>query len=94
MCYGSRCLTLENGVSAAAVARSWGDKVETYLIGNGFSAWDHRLRVGSTINLWAGLLTLACVMVLLKGLNAGKVTTNLFTGRSVSQLLNWPIEGG
>ena len=71
------CLTLEYGVSSSAVARNWGDKFHVYLKQKG-SAWEP-FGEDSTINIWAGLMELICVLIMLKGLNVSKVTVNVFT---------------
>jgi amino acid transporter len=71
------CLFLEYGISGAAVARAWGEKVngidgiDTSLI----AEWDDRYG----INVFAGLLQLACVVILLCGVNVSKFFVNFFT---------------
>lgn len=70
-------LSLEYGVSGAAVARSWGDKLAIWMEGLGFSlstSWDEY-----GVNLFAGLLMFSCVAVLLLGVDIGKFTVNAFT---------------
>lgn len=72
-----RCLTLEYGVSSAAVARNWGDKFSVYLESCGWT-W---LPFGesSNINIWAGVLELICVLIMLVGLNVSQMAVNVFT---------------
>jgi APA family basic amino acid/polyamine antiporter len=92
-------LSLEYGISGAAVARSWGDKVVTYansfdnvnisnstLLGSG-DDW-----VGS-INILAGLLQIICVIILLAGIDVGKLTVNIFTAGKVILILFMIIAG-
>jgi len=88
------CLTLEYGVSGAAVARSWGDKfvvwlrdqwhlgdaVESYLEPHG-------------INLMAGLVSTVSVSLLMAGVHESKKVTNFFTLTKVLLVL-FMIAGG
>eukprot|EP00596_Hydrurales_sp_CCMP1899_P001461 CAMPEP_0119051938 /NCGR_PEP_ID=MMETSP1177-20130426/73388_1 /TAXON_ID=2985 /ORGANISM="Ochromonas sp, Strain CCMP1899" /LENGTH=120 /DNA_ID=CAMNT_0007031311 /DNA_START=255 /DNA_END=617 /DNA_ORIENTATION=- len=70
------CLSLEYGISGAAVARSWGDKMNSYIAScNGYNLFD----VGYEVNIFAGLLQIAVVMILLAGVDIGKITVNAFT---------------
>ena len=81
------CLSLEYGISGSAVARSWGDKVNSYVtsqIQNGIPTetpthvfWP--LDPNNGLNLAAGLLQLGAVCVLLAGVDIGKMTVNFFT---------------
>lgn len=52
MCGSRSCLTLEYGVSSAAMARIWGEKLVTWLDHMGYRLWDPR---GNTINIYAGV---------------------------------------
>ena len=70
-------LTLEYGSSGAAVARSWGDKMAFYIEGFGYSLASSLDAYG--INLFAGILMFACVIILLLGVDIGKFTVNAFT---------------
>lgn len=54
---GPSCLTLEYGVSSAAMARIWGEKLVTWLDHMGYRLWDPR---GNTINIYAGVRE-ACI---------------------------------
>jgi APA family basic amino acid/polyamine antiporter len=84
------CLTLEYGVSGAAVARSWGDKVlewsaswawtsggtaDTVEEGSGATTTSSE----SFFNPLAGLISLCCVVVLACGVQESKRVTNFFT---------------
>ena len=69
------CLTLEYGVSGAAVARSWADKVSEWYSGD-----QDRGNVG--VESWsplAGLISILSVIVLSLGVKESKAVTNLFT---------------
>lgn len=72
------CLTLEYGISGAAVARSWGEKVLSWTDTVGISVWGV-LEPGLGINLFAGFMQLACMLLLLAGIEMGKLTVNFFT---------------
>jgi APA family basic amino acid/polyamine antiporter len=76
------CLTLEYGVSGAAVARSWGDKVVEWLR----VEWEWEAAAAflgggndSTWNPLAGLISLLCVILLSIGVQESKNVTNVFT---------------
>ena len=74
------CLTLEYGVSGAAVARSWGDKVVAWLrdqwhLGDSVEAYLQP----HGINLMAGVVSSASVLLLLGGVHESKQVTNFFT---------------
>ena len=81
------CLSLEYGISGSAVARSWGDKVNSYVTSQIQSGtptetpthvfWP--LDPSTGFNLAAGLLQLGAVCVLLAGVDIGKMTVNFFT---------------
>ncbi len=74
------CLTLEYGVSGAAVARSWGDKVLEWMAksGNGEEV-DHAGQSEAFFNPLAGLISLLSVVVLACGVQESKHVTNFFT---------------
>lgn len=70
------CLSLEYGISGAAVARSWGDKLAALVCRNRSCVF---LSLGYGINALAGLLQFATMLVLLCGIEVGKLTVNVFT---------------
>ena len=77
-------LSLEYGVSAAAVARSWGSKVAYYI-----SSYNVPIVLPADdtpsssnnygINYFAGLISFVCVCILLAGKDVGKTTVNTIT---------------
>ncbi|CBN77482.1 cationic amino acid transporter-like protein [Ectocarpus siliculosus] len=77
------CLTLEFGISGAAVARAWADKiVEWVTLGaKTESRWIWLLDPfpGLGISPLAGLLQAACVVVLLRGVEMSKRVTTVMT---------------
>ena len=88
------CLSLEYGISGSAVARSWGDKVNAYIAslyiaqvesvsGTDFNKQLHPFwnpfSPGYGVNIFAGLLQVAVVLVLLAGVDIGKFAVNTFT---------------
>lgn len=72
------CLTLEYGLSGAAVARSWGEKVVSWADSVGMEIWAP-LDPGVGINIFAAALQAATVILLLGGVNIGKNVVNFFT---------------
>mmetsp|Transcript_14363 Transcript_14363/g.25734 ORF Transcript_14363/g.25734 Transcript_14363/m.25734 type:complete len:571 (-) Transcript_14363:38-1750(-) len=79
---GAWLLTLEYGVSAAAVARSWGDKVAFYaseleVLGcsNNSTCWLNSAN-GTTVNPAGSLLCVAAVIILLCGVEFGRDAVN------------------
>ena len=70
-------LSLEFGVSSAAVARSWGDKLETWLA-DSFNVSYGIISPGG-VNIAGGFIQFVCAGVLVAGLNASKKVTNFFT---------------
>jgi len=72
------CLTLEYGISGAAVARSWGDKLILW-ISCCHPGVTSLLDIGYGINIMAGLMQFSVMMVLLGGVSIGKITVNCFT---------------
>jgi amino acid transporter len=72
------CLTLEYGLSGAAVARSWGEKVVDWAGSVGLEIWAP-LDPGVGINIFAALLQASMVVLLLGGVNIGKNVVNFFT---------------
>lgn len=81
-------LTLEYGVSSAGGARSWSDKftnwMETELQVTGPEWMKPK---DSTIDLYAGLLMTLCVVVVLCGMQAGKMLVNVVTMTKISVVL-------
>lgn len=86
------CLTLEYGVSAAAVARSWGEKLVLWV------EQDLEREVWAplhteNVNVLAAAMTLLCMGVLLGGVSVGKTVTNFFTVLKMALVL-FMIFGG
>jgi len=75
------CLTLEYGISGSAVARSWGDKLATYIVScnGGTDGIPSIFLPNSDIGLFGALLQLLCIVILLGGVELGKITVNFFT---------------
>lgn len=79
------CLTLEYGVSASAVARSWGDKMIDWL--NHECGWHDSAKYfrfpyhtgGEGINLMAFIIAAFCTALLAYGIRESKSFTNVFT---------------
>lgn len=71
-------LTLEYGVSGAGVARSWGDKVEEWLLLEYPDKSFHWLNL-SSVNLSGGLIQFLSMVVLLMGVRFGKAFVNTMT---------------
>lgn len=83
------CLTLEYGISSAAVARNWGDKLGAWV--NHISP--HDASKGSIwhpgsgeatgflrdFNIYAGAIELVCMCIMLRGLNLSKMTVDVVT---------------
>ena len=89
------CLSLEYGISGSAVARSWGDKVNAYIasmmtpsvtddignvvVHNTVTPFWNPFNPGYGINIFAGLLQVAVVLILIAGIDIGKFAVNSFT---------------
>ena len=85
------CLSLEYGISGAAVARSWGDKVNSYITHHVVAPTNSEGNMDTDKSLWnpfdstngvnymAGLLQFLVMLVLLGGVDLGKITVNIFT---------------
>ena len=73
------CLTLEYGVSGAAVARSWGDKVVAWLRDQWHWENVEAYLEPHGINLMAGVVSTVSVLLLLGGVHESKQVTNFFT---------------
>ncbi len=70
------CLTLEYGISASAVARSWGEKLDVYTQSTyGYQAVSNN----KSLNIPAASLMLLCVIILYCGIDLSKKTINFFT---------------
>lgn len=77
-------LSLEYGISAAAVARSWGSKVALYISSFGVPITlpsDDAPSASNMygVNYFAGIIAFICVSILLVGKNVGKMTVNTIT---------------
>ena len=89
------CLTLEYGVSGAAVARSWGDKMVVWIrdqwdLGGG-QVETYLMPFG--INLMAGLVSAVSVALLMGGVHESKQVTNFFTMTKIALVLFMTIGG-
>ena len=74
------CLTLEYGISASAVARSWGEKLDVWTVSTfGYSCLPAGSYGGWAINLPAAILQALCVIILLLGVELSKKAINFFT---------------
>jgi len=74
------CLTLEYGISASAVARSWGEKLDVWTFSTfGYNCLPAGSYGGWVINVPAALLQALCVVVLLLGIELSKKAVNFFT---------------
>ena len=88
------CLTLEYGVSGAAVARSWGDKMVAWLR----DQWHLGDKVESFlqphgINLMAGLVSSVSVALLMGGIHESKRVTNFFTLTKIGLVMFMTVGG-
>lgn len=98
------CLTLEYGVSSAAVARNWGDKLGAWVNHlhphdeNTASVW-HPGSGGEgsgflrDFNLYAGLIELVCMCIMLRGVDLSKLTVDIFTVGKLVLVLFMTIGG-
>ena len=91
----SMCQTLEYGVCASAVSRSWGNKVVELARkwggdgggggGDGGSGgWMRYLEPGYCVNPMAAVVASLCTLVLLLGVRESKVTTNVISSMKVA----------
>ena len=71
-------LTLEYGISGAAIARSWGDKF-VILLDCCYLNATLILNPGYGVNVLAGLMQFGVMLILLGGVSIGKITVNAFT---------------
>ena len=77
--FSAACLTLEYGISGAAVARSWGEKFDDWTVTDmgwftGSSTTDSGI-----LNVPGAALQFICVIVLYCGIDLSKKTINFFT---------------
>jgi APA family basic amino acid/polyamine antiporter len=90
-------LTLEYGMSGAAIARSWGDKFSFWLLTSGFSVPGakeiHNIHELYSINVYAGLMQLVCMIILLAGVRIGKLVVNGFTVLKIALVVFMIIVG-
>ena len=99
---------MEYGISGSAVARSWGDKVNAYIAslyraqvesvsGADFTKQLHPFwnpfSPGYGVNIFAGLLQVAVVLILLAGVDIGKFAVNTFTVVKIILVLFMIITG-
>jgi APA family basic amino acid/polyamine antiporter len=74
------CLTLEYGISGAAVARSWSKKMLKWIIAiNPNSMWIGNIVSNDNADMMAGIVQIAAVAVLLAGVSVGKRFINAIT---------------
>ncbi len=76
------CITLEYVVASSAVARSWGDKAVAFIltyIDDDTHIIAKYLQPGYGLNPMAFLISVASVVLLLKGVKESKQATNFFT---------------
>jgi amino acid transporter len=87
------CLTLEYGVSGAAVARSWGDKVVEWLVNQW--QWEDAASYlqGEYFHPMAGLISAASVALLVQGVQESKTITNAFTLLKVGLVIFMTVGG-
>jgi amino acid transporter len=76
----SFCLTLECGISGAAVARSWGFKIKNFFNNNNNRNQSKQIfETDNGINIFSGMLQSIVVLIILCRLNVGKLAINFFT---------------
>lgn len=74
------CLTLEYGVSGAAVARSWSDKVFKWILGlNSSLGYIEKYISNEQVDLLGGIIQILAVSTLLAGVSLGKRSINFIT---------------
>jgi len=82
------CLTLEYGMSGAAVARSWGDKAARWLhtdlgVDNNSMGWTWFLTSDLGSNVFACLISVVTVALLAGGVKESKQVTNVMTALKI-----------
>ena len=90
------CLTLEYLISAAAVARSWGDKMIIWLTENIHLIENQEkniLNPGYNFNPLAGLVSIASVVLMMNGVKESKAVTNFFTVTKVTLVIFMAVFG-
>lgn len=91
------CLSLEYIAAGAAVARSWGDKLELWLLEELPESWEGSLRallnVGGNLNPLAFAISTFCVSMVLKGVKESKRATNIFTSLKISLVVFMIVAG-
>nr|CCA23018.1 Amino AcidPolyamineOrganocation (APC) Family putati [Albugo laibachii Nc14] len=81
-------LTLEYGISSAGGARSWSDKLSTWLSSEfGLESPLWVKSKDSVIDLYAGGLMTLCVVIVLSGMQSGKIVVNVVTMTKISVIL-------
>ena len=85
------CLTLEYGISASAVARSWGDKCFEWM--NKDLGFDYSAFAGNTFNPLAALIATASVLLLMGGVKESKSVTNFFTVTKICVVIFMSVIG-
>jgi APA family basic amino acid/polyamine antiporter len=90
------CLTLEYLISAAAVARSWGDKMIIWLSENIHLIENEEknfLNPGYNFNPLAALVSTASVVLLMNGVKESKAVTNFFTVTKITLVIFMAVFG-
>lgn len=91
------CLSLEYITAGAAVSRSWGDKLEWWLLEELPESWGEYLKivfnVGGTLSPLAFVISTACVALVLKGVKESKRATNIVTAVKVSLVIFMIVAG-
>lgn len=88
------CLTLEYAVCAAAVARSWGDKVVLWMRDElGWESAETYLNPGYGLSPIAFLVSAASVALLMDGVRESKLVTNIFTTLKVALVVFMTVGG-
>ena len=101
--YDHSCLTLEYGISSAAVARNWGDKLGAWV--NHMHPYDaskgsvwHPGSGEATgffrdFNIYAGAIELVCMCIMLRGMNVSKITVDVITVAKLLLVVFMTISG-
>ena len=84
-------ISLEYGINASAISRSWGDKMNYVLLKFGSNIGFTMSSYG--VSVFGGLLLVLCTFLLLLGAETGKTTINIFTTLKVL-LVIFMIVGG
>lgn len=71
------CISLEYGISGAAVASSWGDKLQSWIVGMVHKDFDFSFSAfGLKANVLGGGIQLLCVLLMLTGIEFSKKVIN------------------